>query len=130
VVVRSSGIGEDSAGVSFAGLHESFVNLRGVGAILEHIRLVWASLWSDRALLYRQGLGLDIEHSAMPVVLQDLIQGDRSGVAFSKNPNDPAQAVIEAVYGLNQYGRPLCLSTKKGFKPMNRKPIRSWRIPR
>jgi rifampicin phosphotransferase len=102
VVVRSSGIGEDSAGVSFAGLHESFVNICGPDEILEHIRLVWASLWSDRALLYRQELGLDIEHSAMPVVIQSLIQGERSGVAFSQNPNDPEQAVIEAVYGLNQ----------------------------
>ena len=102
VVVRSSGIGEDSAGVSFAGLHESFVNIRGAKDMLEHIRLVWASLWSDRALLYRQELGLDIEHSAMPVVIQALVQGDRSGVAFSQNPNDPTQAVIEAVYGLNQ----------------------------
>ena len=102
VVVRSSGIGEDSAGVSFAGLHESFVNICGADDLLAHIRLVWASLWSDRALLYRQELGLDIEHSAMPVVIQALIQGERSGVAFSQNPNDPTQGVIEAVYGLNQ----------------------------
>ncbi len=102
VVVRSSGIGEDSAGVSFAGLHESFINLRGPDEILKHIRLVWASLWSDRALLYRQELGLTIERSAMPVVIQELIGGERSGVVFSQNPNDPAQAVIEAVYGLNQ----------------------------
>jgi pyruvate,water dikinase len=102
VVVRSSGIGEDSAGVSFAGLHESFVNLRGTDEILKHIRLVWASLWSDRALLYRQELGLAIERSAMPVVIQELIGGERSGVVFSQNPNDPAQAVVEAVYGLNQ----------------------------
>jgi rifampicin phosphotransferase len=102
VVVRSSGIGEDSAGVSFAGLHESFVNLRGTDEILKHIRLVWASLWSDRALLYRQELGLTIERSAMPVVIQELIGGERSGVVFSQNPNDPAQAVVEAVYGLNQ----------------------------
>jgi phosphoenolpyruvate synthase/pyruvate phosphate dikinase len=102
VVVRSSGMGEDSAGVSFAGLHESFVNIRGADDMLEHVRLVWASLWSDRALLYRQELGLNIEHSAMPVVIQVLIEGERSGVAFSQNPNDPTQAVIEAVYGLNQ----------------------------
>jgi rifampicin phosphotransferase len=102
VVVRSSGIGEDSAGVSFAGLHDSFVNIRGAEETLNHIRLVWASLWSDRALLYRQELKLDIEHSAMPVVIQALIHGERSGVVFSQNPNDSTQAVIEAVYGLNQ----------------------------
>ena len=102
VVVRSSAPGEDSLHASFAGLHESYVDVQGVDSILEHIRLVWASLWSDRALLYRQELGLDVEKSSMAVVVQRLISGDRSGVAFSKNPNAPHQAVIESVYGLNQ----------------------------
>jgi pyruvate,water dikinase len=102
VVVRSSAPGEDSLHASFAGLHESYVNVQGVDSILEHVRLVWASLWSDRALLYRQELGLDVEKSSMAVVVQKLISGDRSGVAFGKNPNDPHQAVIESVYGLNQ----------------------------
>lgn len=102
VVVRSSAPGEDSLQASFAGLHESYVNVRGIDSILEHIRLVWASLWSDRALLYRQELGLDVEKSSMAVVVQKLISGDRSGVAFGKNPNAPHQAVIESVYGLNQ----------------------------
>jgi len=102
VVVRSSAPGEDSLHTSFAGLHESYVNVQGVDSILEHIRLVWASLWSDRALLYRQELGLDVEKSSMAVVVQRLISGDRSGVAFGKNPNAPHQAVIESVYGLNQ----------------------------
>jgi phosphohistidine swiveling domain-containing protein len=102
VVVRSSAPGEDSLHTSFAGLHESYVNVQGVDSILEHVRLVWASLWSDRALLYRQELGLDVEKSSMAVVVQRLISGDRSGVAFGKNPNAPHQAVIESVYGLNQ----------------------------
>jgi phosphohistidine swiveling domain-containing protein len=102
VVVRSSAPGEDSAKASFAGLHESYVNVRGTDSILEHIRLVWASLWSDAALLYRQELGLDVEKSTMAVVVQEIVIGDRSGVVFGKNPNDPSQAVIEAVYGLNQ----------------------------
>jgi phosphoenolpyruvate synthase/pyruvate phosphate dikinase len=101
VVVRSSAPGEDSAQASFAGLHESYVNIRGTEAILEHLRLVWASLWSDAALLYRQELGLDIERSAMAVLIQEIVNGERSGVAFGKNPNDQSQAVIEAVYGLN-----------------------------
>ena len=47
VVVRSSAPGEDSLHASFAGLHESYVNVQGVDSILEHVRLVWASLWSD-----------------------------------------------------------------------------------
>lgn len=54
VAVRSSAVGEDSAATSFAGLHESYVNMRGVDGILTHVRLVWASLFSDRALLYRR----------------------------------------------------------------------------
>jgi|WetSurMetagenome_2_1015567.scaffolds.fasta_scaffold01107_12 rifampicin phosphotransferase len=102
VVVRSSSPEEDSARASFAGIHESYVNITGDDSILDHVRLVWASLWSDAALLYRQELGLDIHTSAMPVVVQQLITGDRSGVAFSRDPNDPHLAVIESVYGLNQ----------------------------
>ncbi len=101
VVVRSSAPGEDSSHASFAGIHESYVNIRGAEAILEHVRLVWASLWSDAALLYRQELGLDIEKSTMAVLIQEIVNGERSGVAFGKNPNDGSQAVIEAVYGLN-----------------------------
>lgn len=102
VAVRSSAPGEDSDTVSFAGLHESFVNVTGIKAILERIRLVWASLWSDAALLYRRDLGLDVRNSAMAVVVQEMVIGDRSGVAFSRNPNESSQAVIESVYGLNQ----------------------------
>lgn len=102
VVVRSSAPGEDSATASFAGLHESFVNVRGTEAILDHIRLVWASLWSDAALLYRRELGLDIATSTMAVIVQEIVAGDRSGVAFSVSPGEPSQSVIEAVHGLNQ----------------------------
>ena len=102
VVVRSSAPGEDSEHASFAGLHESYLNVQGADSILDHIRLVWASLWSDRALLYRQELGLDVEKSSMAVVVQKLVSGNRSGVAFGKNPNAPHQAVIESVYGLNE----------------------------
>lgn len=102
VVVRSSALGEDSAKASFAGLHESYVNVVGTQSILEHIRKVWASLWSDAALLYRQELELDIEKSAMAVLVQEMVVGERSGVAFGRNPNNESQAVIECVYGLNQ----------------------------
>jgi pyruvate,water dikinase len=102
VSVRSSAPGEDSSKTSFAGLHESYVNISGEEAILDHIRLVWASLWSDRALLYRQELGLDVEKSAMAVVVQEMVFGERSGVVFGKSPVEASQAVVEAVYGLNQ----------------------------
>lgn len=89
VTVRSTAPVEDSATASFAGLHDSFVNVRGLPAILDKLRLVWASLWSDRALLYRQELGLDPVASSMAVIVQELVVGDRSGVAFSRCPNRP-----------------------------------------
>jgi phosphoenolpyruvate synthase/pyruvate phosphate dikinase len=54
-VVRSSAPGEDSRQASFAGLHASFVNIAGLRSVLDHVKLVWASLWSDAALLYRRG---------------------------------------------------------------------------
>lgn len=102
VSVRSSAPGEDTSKTSFAGLHESFVNIRGLNSILDHVRLVWASLWSDRALLYRQELGLDVEKSTMAVVVQEMVLGERSGVAFGMSPIHEGQSVIEAVFGLNQ----------------------------
>ncbi len=102
VVVRSSSPGEDSARTSFAGLHESIVNVEGPGRIIDAIRRVWSSLWSDRALLYRQELNLDVKKSAMAVVIQHLVRGQCSGVAFSQSPVDPARAVVESVWGLNQ----------------------------
>jgi phosphoenolpyruvate synthase/pyruvate phosphate dikinase len=86
VSVRSSAPGEDSSKTSFAGLHESFVNISGEDPILDHIRLVWASLWSDRALLYRKELGLEVKKSAMAVIIQEMVLGERSGVAFGKIP--------------------------------------------
>jgi pyruvate,water dikinase len=102
VAVRSSAPEEDDVQSSFAGLHESYINVTGVESILKHIRLVWASLWSDAALLYRQEIGLDVEKSSMAVVVQETVVGDRSGVVFTQNPNDESQGVIESVYGLNQ----------------------------
>lgn len=102
VSVRSSAPAEDSAAASFAGLHDSFVNVLGLPAILDRLRLVWASLWSDRALLYRQELNLDPASTAMAVIVQELIVGERSGVAFSRCPGRERLAVIETVWGLNQ----------------------------
>jgi hypothetical protein len=101
-VVRSSAPGEDSPQASFAGLHASFVNVSGIEAVLDHIKLVWASLWSDAALLYRRELGLNVQKSAMAVIVQEIVEGEKSGVVFGQNPQDDSQAVIEAVYGLNQ----------------------------
>ncbi len=102
VAVRSTAPGEDDQGSSFAGLHDSYVNIRGIDAIMDHVRLVWASLWSDAALLYRQEIGLSVIRSKMAVVVQEMIDGDRSGVIFTRNPANPQQSIIESVHGLNQ----------------------------
>jgi phosphohistidine swiveling domain-containing protein len=101
LAVRSSAPGEDSANRSFAGLHESVVNVAGIEAVLDAIRVVWASLWSDAALLYRQELALDPVLSRMAVVVQEVIDEDRSGVAFGRDPRGPSrnQSIVEAVPG-------------------------------
>ncbi len=100
--VRSSAPGEDSASRSFAGIHESFLNVRGRQTVMEHLRLVWASLWTDASLLYRQELNLDVEQSTMAAAVQEFVEGARSGVAFSVSPADERTLVLEAVHGLNQ----------------------------
>jgi pyruvate,water dikinase len=99
--VRSSAVGEDSAERSYAGLHESVVGVEGEQALLDAVRIVWASLWSDAALLYRSELGLEPENSAMAVVVQELIAADRSGVSFGRDPREPTadRQVVEAVPG-------------------------------
>ena len=102
VAVRSSSPGEDDRGTSFAGLHESFVNISGMDAVIDHVRLVWASLWSDAAMLYRKEIGLDVNQSKMAVLVQEMIDSDRSGVIFTRNPANNNESIIEAVHGLNQ----------------------------
>lgn len=82
--------------------YANLVKNRGAEAIVEHMRLVRASLWSDAALLYRRELGLDVDSSSMAVIVQELVRGERSGVAFSRDPNNENRAVVEAVHGLNQ----------------------------
>jgi len=98
--VRSSAVGEDSGELSFAGLHDSVLNISGLEHILEQVKHVWASLWSDAALLYRRELGLEVESSVMAVLVQRFVPGECSGVVFSQSPLDPEVAVIEVVSGL------------------------------
>jgi len=101
LVVRSSASTEDGGHHSYAGMHSSLVNIRYDNLVLA-LKKVWASLWSDRAILYRQELGLDATESTMAVVIQPLVIGDVSGIVFSRGPTDSSQMVVEAVYGLNQ----------------------------
>jgi pyruvate,water dikinase len=102
LAVRSSAPGEDAGDHSFAGLHDSIIGVRGLAATLDAIRTVWASLWTDRALLYRRELGIEPESSSMAVVIQPLIEGAVSGIGFGAHPTRRGQLAVEAVFGLNQ----------------------------
>ena len=102
VAVRSSSTLEDSRSASHAGLHESYINIRGTDRILEHVRLVWASLWSDASLLLVDETGLNPSTDAMAVIVQELVEGEKSGVVFTVDPTDPGHGVIESVHGLNK----------------------------
>jgi len=102
VAVRSSSVFEDSQINSYAGLHESFLGIKDEQSALEHVKLVWASLWSDAAIAYSRELGLDPQKGKMAVVIQRMLSGAASGVAFGVSPVDESAAVIEAVSGLNK----------------------------
>lgn len=92
---------EDSAKASFAGVHESVLDVIGLDALYRAVRSVWASLWSDAALLYRRELSLDPLTSSMAVLVQEFVESDFSGVAFSCDPMNTSRqtAVVEAVPG-------------------------------
>lgn len=100
--VRSSAPGEDSAHRSFAGLHESYGGVVGCGAVIDAVRLVWASLWSDASMLYRREVGLDPARSRMAVLVQAMRTEAVSGVAFGCDPRQLSSeiAIVEAVPGL------------------------------
>jgi len=104
LAVRSSAPGEDAEGGSFAGLHESVTNVLSEDAVLDAVKKVWASLWSDAAMLYQQELALDPFQSTMAVIVQQMIYQDISGVAFGSDPRNPEKdhMIIEAVPGLCQ----------------------------
>ena len=101
LAIRSSSISEDSLQNSFAGLHESVTEVVGLDVALNAIKVVWASLWSDAALLYRKELGLSILKSKMAIVIQPMYSSQVSGVAFGQDPRglNKNHEIIEAVAG-------------------------------
>ncbi|RXZ39672.1 PEP/pyruvate-binding domain-containing protein, partial [Agromyces binzhouensis] len=103
VAVRSSATAEDSAGTSFAGMHETYNNVVGEDALLERIRDCWASLYGDRVIAYRASQRMD-EEPVLAVVVQTQVASDRSGVMFTVDPSTGARdrLVIEAALGLGE----------------------------
>ncbi|HZF56415.1 MAG TPA: PEP/pyruvate-binding domain-containing protein [Polyangiaceae bacterium] len=102
VAVRSSGIGEDSASASFAGQHATELNVRSREGLLEAVHKVHGSARTEAALAYRKRLGVSLE-PRMGIVVQRLVEADRAGVLFTRNPTTGAdERVIEATWGLGE----------------------------
>lgn len=103
VAVRSSATAEDSVETSFAGMNESFTNVRGVDAVAERVIDCWASAYGQRVLAYRQGHGLAGE-PIIAVVVQRMVDADRSGILFTADPatGNRDHMVIEAALGLGE----------------------------
>lgn len=103
VAVRSSAVAEDSQQASFAGQQETFLDVRGVDAVLEGIRACWASFFSPRALFYRARKG-SLDDLAFAVVVQELVVPEKAGVLFTADPVQRRRdvLVVEAVWGFGE----------------------------
>ena len=104
VAVRSSAADEDGAATSFAGQHETYLNLVGVDEVVGAVARCWESARSERALGYRRHHGLSSAEPAIAVLIQHLVPADVSAVVFSANPLTGArdEVVINASWGLGE----------------------------
>jgi pyruvate,water dikinase len=106
VAVRSSATAEDLPDASFAGQQETYLNVRGGNGVLESVRNCFASLFTDRAISYRQGFGYDHFSVGLSVCIQKMVRSDLgiSGVAFSLDTETgfKESIIINASYGLGE----------------------------
>lgn len=104
VAIRSSATAEDLPTASFAGQQDTYLNVRGEQALLEHVRRCWASLWTDRAIRYRVEQGFDHQKVYVSVVVQAMVQSEVSGILFTANPvtGNREELVINASWGLGE----------------------------
>ena len=104
LAVRSSGIYEDSATASFAGIYESFLGIRSVEKLWEAIRKCWCAAWSPSALDYAKKMGIEPEPDAMAVLVQELVPAESAGVLFTAHPQtgNPWRFTLESTFGLAQ----------------------------
>lgn len=104
VAVRSSATAEDLPDASFAGQQETYLNVIGIENVYDQIKNCYASLWGNRAVIYRQNQGYDQESVALAVVIQEMIDSDSAGVLFTVNPitNNDNEMQINASYGLGE----------------------------
>jgi len=104
VAVRSSAVDEDGAAASFAGQHETFLNIVGVDSIMQAVTRCWESARSERALEYRRKQGFSGERLQLAVLVQQLIASDVAAVVFSANPitGSRDEILINASWGLGE----------------------------
>jgi pyruvate,water dikinase len=104
VAVRSSATGEDTASASFAGMNETFLNVRGAQDVVDAVRRCWASLFGGRTVFYRAKRGLGQADMDIAVVVQVQLESKRSGVMFTIDPASGRedQLVIEGAFGLGE----------------------------
>jgi len=104
VAVRSSATAEDLAYASFAGQQDTYLNVVGSAALLDAVRRCWASLWTDRAVSYRNANAIDNRSVALAVVVQRMIDATAAGVMFTANPitGTRHETVIDASPGLGE----------------------------
>ncbi|MBN1168391.1 phosphoenolpyruvate synthase [Candidatus Woesebacteria bacterium] len=104
VAVRSSATAEDLPGASFAGQQATYLNIKGQNNLLIAVRDCWASLFTARAIFYREQNKIDHEKVKISVIVQKMVQSKVSGVMFTIDPvtNNKERIVIEAVWGLGE----------------------------
>jgi pyruvate,water dikinase len=102
--VRSSATAEDLPGASFAGQQDTYLNVLGTQAILQHVRRCWASLFTERAVTYRIQHGFDHRKVHMAVVVQKMVFPQAAGIVFTADPVTSNRKVssIEAGFGLGE----------------------------
>jgi pyruvate,water dikinase len=103
VAVRSSATTEDLAEASFAGQQDTFLNIKGKANLIDSVKKCFASLFTSRATYYRIKKGFKHEQASLAVVVQKMVDSDKSGVIFSKDPSyKNERTIVEAVWGLGE----------------------------
>ncbi len=103
VAVRSSATAEDLPDASFAGQQETYLNVHGEEDLFDKVRKCWSSLFTARAIAYREKQGFAHEDVKLAVVVQKMVNSEVSGIMFTVDPNSGVkEIVIEAGYGLGE----------------------------
>ncbi|KMP16532.1 MULTISPECIES: phosphoenolpyruvate synthase [Bacillus cereus group] len=102
--VRSSATAEDLPYASFAGQQDTYLNIIGKEAILQHVRKCWASLFTERAVMYRMQNGFEHNQVSICVVVQKMVFPEASGILFTADPITSSRKIlsIDASFGLGE----------------------------